>query len=185
MAYPDNALASHIASQSGGWVPQLDGMGVIQIAIPSAVTSGGMDTIMLATRKADLPERTIGSEFIPYLQGYSSTPTKLDPPAKFAITVMDYVDINVYDVMHDWANLVVEDSTGWTGFPSVFKSSAVYMLFGPAPVGGVPQYIKRWEIVGLWPTTKIPARTMAYDSNNPVQLTYSFACDNYLYLGRS
>lgn len=185
MAYPDNALASHIASQTGGWTPQLEGMAVIQLLVPSSVTSGDMNTIMLATRGGDLPARTMGSEHIPYMQGYSSVATKLDAPGDFTLTLMDYVDVSIYDLMHDWGELVTNQNTGWGGFPSIYKSTGTYITFGPAPVGGVPQYIKRWELVGIWPKTKIPSRKLTYDSNAPVQLAYSFTVDNYLYLGQS
>ncbi len=185
MAYPDDGLATHIASPAGGWEPQRDGMGVVQLTVPAAVNSGDVNTIMLAVKTASLPAREIDSEVIQYLAGYSNVATKPATPEAFTMSVHDYVDVNVYQTLYDWNQLVFNQRTGWLGFASSYKSNGVFLEFGPAPVGGSPQFIRRWELVGIWPKTQIPQRELNYEQNAPVTLDYSFAVDDYIYLGVS
>lgn len=184
MAYPQDGLASHIAAPAGGWEPQRDGMGVVQLTIPAGVNSGDLTTIMLAVKSAELPKRDVPKATIPYLAGYSNVATKPEAPPDFTMTVHDYVDVNVYDVLHDWSQVVFDQRTGFIGFAAAYKSNGMFLLFGPAVQGQSPTIIRRWELSGIWPQTQIPARTLDYENNNPVQLAYTFAVDDYQYLGR-
>lgn len=183
MAYPEDGLASFIAAPTGGWEPQRQGMGVVQIALPAAVTSANMNTLMLGVKTAQLPARAIGKESIKYLAGYSNVATKPDEPAPFTATFHDYVDIGIHQALHDWSQLVWDQRSGWLGFASSYKGNALFLQFGPAPVGGSPSFIRAWEMVGIFPLTQIASRTIDYENNTPVTLEYEFAVDDYIYLG--
>lgn len=183
MAFPQDGLASHVAAPAGGWEPQRDGMGVIQLAIPAGVNSGDVNTIMLAVKTGPLPVRNIGKATIPYLAGYSNVATKPDAPPDMTLSVYDYVDINVYQVLHDWSQLVFDQRTGFPGFASAYKSTGIHLKFSPAPQGASPSIIRRWEMTGIWPMTQIPALPLDYENNNPVLLEYTMAVDDYQYLG--
>lgn len=184
MAFPQDALARHVAAPAGGWEPQRQGSGVIQFALPAAVTSGDLGTIMLAVKTATLPVRNIAKATIPYLAGYSNVATKPEAPADFAMSVYDYVDITVYDVFHDWSQAVFDQRTGFGGFASAYKSNGFYLMFGPAAQGQSPTIIRRWELSGIFLLTQIPARALDYDNNDPAVLEYTLAVDDYQYLGR-
>lgn len=184
MAFPNDGLAAHVAAPAGGWEPQRQSSGVIQLSIPAAVRSGDLQTIMLAVKSAALPARSIEKATIPYLAGYSNVATKPEAPPDFTMSVHDYVDITVYDVLHDWSQAVFDQRTGFLGFASAYKSNGFYLLFGPAAQGQSPTLIRRWELSGIWPMTQIPARTLDYDNNDPALLEYNFAVDDYQYLGR-
>lgn len=184
MAFPQDGLASHIAAPAGGWEPQRQGSGVIQITLPAGVNSGDLNTIMLAVKTATLPTRVIGKATIPYLAGYSNVATKPEAPADFTMSVYDYVDITVYDVFHDWSQVVFDQRTGFMGFAAAYKTNGFYLLFGPAAQGQSPTIIRRWELSGIFLLTQIPARSLDYDNNDPALLEYSLAVDDYQYLGR-
>jgi hypothetical protein len=160
-------------------------MGVVQLSIPNGVKSGDVNTIMLAVKTAALPARTVQKATIPYLAGYSNVATKPEAPPDFTIGVHDYVDITVYDVLHDWSQAVFDQRTGFIGFATAYKSNGIYLLFGPAAQGQSPTIIRRWELSGIWPMTQIPARSLDYENNDPAVLEYTFAVDDYQYLGVS
>ncbi len=175
MAFPNDLLASHIASQAGGFEPQRDGAGVLQVNFPPDA-QGDLTTLMLAVKGWNLPVRTMGQATIPYLAGYAKVPTKPDEPGDLTVTVHDYVDVQVYDMLHRWSKLVHDLTTGFTGFSSQIKSSGILVYFGPD--GSLE---REWRLIGLWPNTLIPARVTDYENNNPVTLEYTFVLDNYIF----
>jgi hypothetical protein len=184
MGFPQDGLASHIASPAGGWVPQLQSSGVLQITLPPGVQSGDLNTLMLATKATSMPARNLEKATIPFLAGYSNVLTKPAAPPDFTLSVHDYVDILVYDALHEWSQLAFDQRTGFMGAPSAYKTNGFFLLFGPAAQGQTPSIIRRWELIGVAPLTQIPARSLDYDNNNPALLEYSFAVDDYQYVGR-
>lgn len=183
MPFPNDGLASHIASPAGGWNPQVQPAGVLQLTLPASVTSGTMDTIMLAVKTVSMPAREIQFARISYLAGYSNVAVKQAEPGDMTVTVHDYVDVNVYQVFHDWSQAVFDQSTGFIGSASAYKTNGMFLLFGPAPQGETPTIQRRWELSGIALKTQIPERIIDYTAADVVTLNYTFAVDDYQYLG--
>jgi hypothetical protein len=63
-------------------------------------------------------------------------------------------------------------------YVDVHKTTGTLVLFGPDGT-----FTREWRLIGLFPMTIEPPRTLDYDANEAVQLEYTFAVDTYQFQG--
>jgi hypothetical protein len=171
---PQLLNADHIAAPGGGFEPQRKYNGTIFVNVPKGVpnSSGAMDTIRLALRKAPIPKPHTSIEKIPF----GNTERKFPGRTTYddlEVSFTDYIDKDVAGLFIEWHKLVFNVKNGGTGLAKDIKTMATYTLFGPNDAEG---YQRSYSLHGVWPAS-IDYGEIDMESTGPNIIGVTFAMD--------
>ena len=153
--------------------PQLKHMGVIEFHIDRLVP-GGKEALLLGVQEFNMPEaRSINSVEINYLNGSIKAPAGPSNLGDLTVVFVDYIDGNQRRVLHQWFDLVFDESTGLGGLKSDIATSAHAVLFGQNGVESVQYYM-----FGVWPKNDPTIPDINYSTRSGyVTMSIKFAID--------
>ena len=133
--------ANHIASAQGGGTPQGANHWAIEI---EGLGGGGAEVIVLALDSSNAPQETqeelelkYGNETRYYAGGVTFE--------SMSLTVRDFIDMDVVDILEAWRNQAYDPETGNVGYPSEYKKSAHFIMLDSKGIE-----TRRWELEGVW-----------------------------------
>lgn len=156
--------ANHLAAQTGGGTLQGANHFALEIEIE------GWDNVVLALDSSNAPTETseeievkYGNETRKYAGGVTYE--------NMTLTVRDFVDLNVLEILENWRNSTYDPETGAVGYPSEYKKSGHFVLFDSKG-----NTVKRWKLVGVW-CSNLNRGQVSMDDSNPVKIEATICID--------
>ncbi len=132
----------------------------------------GAREITLALAEFSMPEMSTS----PVDVGRGNFKVKFAGQAEFAgmgsITVIDFIGIDMENIVRGWFNLVFNPETGLMGWAADYKKDAVVMEHGP---DGDAK--RTWKVHGLWPSGVNYGSTLSYDGGDLKRIEMTMAYD--------
>jgi len=135
-----------LAQAQGQWNPQKQNMGMLELDINQLVP-GGKEILILSIQEFTVPGREVGVGEMPYLNGRVKYPTAPNALGNVSATFRDFPETGSRRVLHQWFQMVFNESTGLMLPPAALKIRGHLVLFD---ANGTQERSATLE--GLWPT---------------------------------
>jgi len=168
--------ADHIAQARGKYNPQKKNMGMLEWHI-NGLVPGGQEILMLALQACAIPGYSVGRGEITYLNGTVFYPTKPEPLGEATMTLRDYHDAGVREIVERLFYKVYDPRTGTMNIPANIKSQATFVLLREDDTGGRPYFLD-----GVWPMNSPP---LEFDFADGEQFTWEQRLSIDFVTGRS
>jgi len=166
-----------LAQAQGQWNPQKQNMGMLELEINQLLGGDGKGTLMLALQEFTVPGREVGSAELPYLNGRVKYPTAPNALGNVSATFRDFPEQGARAVLHQWSQLVYNETSGLMVPPGLLKVRGHAVLFD-----SLGSFERDAILFGLWPT-KEPEISVNYSSGEHMVMQVDFSVDCVVWNG--
>ena len=163
-----------LAQAQGQWNPQKQNMGMLELNVNQLVP-GGKEILILSLQEFTIPGREIGSGELPYLNGRVKYPTAHNALGNISATFRDFPETGARRVLHQWSQLVYNETSGLMLPPSALKIRGHGVLFA---ADGSQE--RSCSLFGLWPT-KEPEIAINFSSGEHMVMQIDFSVDRVIW----
>jgi len=163
-----------LAQAQGAWNPQKKNMGMLELEINNLVP-GGKEILILSLQEFTVPGREVGKNPLPYLNGRVHYPTAPEALGAVSATFRDFPETGARRVLHQWFQLVYNESTGLMLPPSLLKVRGHLVLFA-----GDGTFERSATLLGLWPT-KAPEVAIDFSAGDHMTMAIDFSVDSIVW----
>jgi hypothetical protein len=145
-------------------------MGMLELEVNQLVP-GGKEILILSLQEFTVPGREVGTAELPYLNGRVKYPTAPNALGNISATFRDFPEKGTRRVLHQWFQLVYNETTGLMLPPGLLKVRGHLVLFA---ADGTSE--RSATLLGLFPT-KEPEVAVNFSSGEHMTMQIDFSVD--------